>query len=196
MIIKGKKAHRSFHSVVVMVRPSVSVVTAERFCCSSREMKELPGMCGFVNLCAWERGVDKWIAKWTETEEMVWLYIPSSRSGSVRVMMGRGGGGGVYVCGCIMFALLIFVSVCFCVTSAISHGLCILYAVLQSGNLFVHAWWFCTYAFCVVKSSICNLNSEKRWPTFSCAPALCSGWVGVYNILYMMCMYNVHLNFP
>lgn len=46
MIIKGKGgARRSFHSVVVMVRPSVSVVMAECFYCSSREMKE------FVNLC-------------------------------------------------------------------------------------------------------------------------------------------------
>lgn len=50
--MKRNGAHRSFRSLVVMVRPSVSVVMAEPFCCSSPEMKELPGVCGFVFLCA------------------------------------------------------------------------------------------------------------------------------------------------
>ena len=53
--MKGKRgAHRSFHSVVVMVRPPVSVVMAECFCCSSCEIKELPGMCASVYMCLCE----------------------------------------------------------------------------------------------------------------------------------------------
>lgn len=53
-----------------MVRPFVSLVMAQCFCCSSREMKELPGMCVFVCLrvcvCLREEW-NKWRAKSTET---------------------------------------------------------------------------------------------------------------------------------
>lgn len=38
---------------------------------------------------------------------------------------------------------------------------------------------------CVVQRSICHLFGVKGWPTFSRASALCSGWVGRIEILYM-----------
>lgn len=183
MVIKAKGAHRSFHSVVVMVRPSVSVVMAECFCCSSWEIKELPGMCGFVYMCLCEcekeRGVQRWRAKLVE---IVPLSILWSRSSHIRLMHA--------VC-------MHLYNLCF---AHLSYLLCAFSPIYLSGTLIGtlcvvlcsqfmslrRARMTLLYMFvCAVQRSICHLFSVKGWPTFSCASALCSGWVGVHeNTVY------------
>lgn len=70
------------------------------------------------------------------------------------------------MCGCIMFALLIFVSVCILVSPALSlkdsrtlHPVCsftvrsLVWACMHDGTVHV--------CFCVVQRNICNLNSVE-----------------------------------
>lgn len=152
---KEKEAHCSFHSVVVMVRPSVSVVMAQCFCCSSREMKELPRMCGFVCVRVSEReDWNKWRAKSTETVRNGPSVHPIRQKRLWRSNVR--GYGCVNVSGHIMLCLLIF---------------CVM--LLYIKNSF----------FCVVHSSICHHFDLKIWPTFSCASALCLGSVGLHDEL-------------
>lgn len=84
------------------------------------------------------------------------------------------------VFGCIMFVCWLICCICvgFC---AIPQGLWTQYVVLNSLHVPRCACMTsraCLFV-CAVQRSICHLSGVKGWPTFSCAAALCSAWVGV-----------------
>lgn len=161
-----------------MVRPSVSVLMAESFCCSSPEIKELPGV--FQSICLQER-------KKCERNESKWCILVCKQS-HIRGVMD--------VFGCVMFFFLVSFAVSLWVFVNPSRTLD---TVVVFNSLHV-PWCACMtnracLFVCAVHRSICHLSGVKGWPTFSCAAALCSGWVGVQrNTVHDPCTSASHVH--